>query len=152
MLSFLHLPTLIFICIIYTCEVSISEVAVPAEIPGTAGRLLHPSNHFSRVPPTVPAEIAGTAGGTGGAGLSHLLVLHHLFPQSLLPLQHLLPQSLLPLQHLLPQSLLPLQHLLPLSLLPLQHLLRQSLLPHLNYLQFLLPLPVHICEIFIALL
>ena len=73
MLSFLHLPTLIFICIIYTCEVLISEVAVSAEMPGTAGTPLHPSNHFSRVPPTVPAEIAGTAGGTDGAGWGHLL-------------------------------------------------------------------------------
>ena len=46
---------------------------MPAEMPGTAGTFLHPSNHFSRVPPTVPAEIAGTAGGTGGAGWGHLL-------------------------------------------------------------------------------
>ena len=74
MLSFLHLPTLIFICIIYTCEVLISEVAVPAEMPCTAGTtVVHPWNLFPRVPPTVPAEIAGTAGGTGGAGWGHLL-------------------------------------------------------------------------------
>ena len=74
MLSFLHLPTLIFICIIYTCEVLILEVAVPAEMPGTAGTtVVDPLNLFPRVPPTVPAEIAGTAGGTGGAGWGHLL-------------------------------------------------------------------------------
>ena len=67
-----------FICIIYTCEVLISEGAIPAEIAGTAGgTILHLYYLFVHRLFSVPAEIAGTAGGTGAAGAAHFSVMFH---------------------------------------------------------------------------
>ena len=70
-----------FICIIYTCEVLISEGVVPAEIAGTTGTaggtILHLYYLFVQLLFSVPAEIAGTAGGAGAAGDAHFSVMFH---------------------------------------------------------------------------